>query len=162
MNWKTMRGADAAVSGDGTQKTLPESLPAAISSMVLDRTSPVPLYQQLCENLRGAIASGDLWPGLLLPTTYKLAAALGVARKTVVAAYSRLAAEGLLISNTRRGTRVAPTSFADKMPASEVDSTRIASHLNETEVQQISYRARQLLDTTDAADTSKSVQSPDP
>jgi GntR family transcriptional regulator/MocR family aminotransferase len=64
--------------------------------------------------LRAAILSGDLPPGLALPTSHELAMSLGVSRNTIVTVYSILAAEGFLKSNTRRGTRVAeqPTGRA--------------------------------------------------
>ena len=159
---QAIKGGGRGTSIDAAQESQPDTLPAAIASITLDRASPVPLYQQLGESLRSAINSGELWPGLLLPTTYRLAAALGVARKTVVAAYSRLTAEGLLTSNTRRGTRVAPISFSDERRVPEVQTSGAPSQPEDTIDDEISYRAQQLLDATDAGEPGKRVQSPDP
>ena len=82
-------------------------LPLALARMAVDPASPLPLYKQICRMLRMAISTGDLPAGLVLPTSHELAASLEVSRNTIVTVYSLLAAEGLLSSNTRRGTRVA-------------------------------------------------------
>src|SRR3984957_4352295 len=83
------------------------TFPLAISNIGLDARSPLPIHEQICQAVRTAIWSRELPPGTLLPTTRELAQHLGVARNTVVFAYARLTAEGLCVSNTRRGTRVA-------------------------------------------------------
>jgi GntR family transcriptional regulator/MocR family aminotransferase len=44
----------------------------------------VPLYRQLYDELRGAILAGRIAGGARLPSTRGLAAALGVARLTVL------------------------------------------------------------------------------
>lgn len=59
--------------------------------------------------LRKAVASGRLPAGTRLPGTRSLADDLGIARGTVVEAYTQLAAEGWLVSVTGSGTRVAET-----------------------------------------------------
>jgi GntR family transcriptional regulator/MocR family aminotransferase len=65
-----------------------------------------PLYEQLCESLRAAIAGGRLEPGTRLPSTRTLARELRISRNTVVAAYEQLALEGLLVATIGSGTRV--------------------------------------------------------
>lgn len=90
-----------------TQPYSPAAFPLAIANITLDSSSPLPIHEQICQAVRAAIASQDLPPGTLLPTSRELAHHLGVARNTVVFAYARLVAEGLCVSNTRRGTRVA-------------------------------------------------------
>jgi GntR family transcriptional regulator/MocR family aminotransferase len=67
----------------------------------------VPAVRQLCEQLRLLIGSGQLPAGLKLPSTRQLAAALGIARNTVVDAYEQLIAEGFLESRVGSGTYVA-------------------------------------------------------
>ncbi|MET0324082.1 MAG: PLP-dependent aminotransferase family protein [Ilumatobacteraceae bacterium] len=62
--------------------------------------------------LRAAIVDGRLAPGAVLPSTRALAADLGLARGTVVAAVEQLAVEGLV--ETRQG---APTRVAHVPPA---------------------------------------------
>jgi GntR family transcriptional regulator/MocR family aminotransferase len=63
--------------------------------------------QTLESELRSAIRSGRLVSGAGLPSTRALAADLGVARSTVVAAYEQLCAEGYLIAARGSGTIVA-------------------------------------------------------
>lgn len=72
----------------------------------LERTSGVPLYQQICQGLREAILSGELAEGARLPTERALAGALGVNRTTVMNAYHELASEGLIEGHVGRGTLV--------------------------------------------------------
>jgi len=72
----------------------------------LDRDSPVPLYHQLAEAIRWRISTGELAPGERLPALRAAAANLGVNLHTVRAAYDALAADGLLVSDGARGTRV--------------------------------------------------------
>lgn len=88
-------------------EVLTTTIPLAIANIALDVRSPLPLHEQICQAIRSAVWAGELPPKTLMPTTRQLARHLGVARNTVVFAYARLAAEGLCVSNTRRGTRVA-------------------------------------------------------
>lgn len=64
-------------------------------------------YQQIKEQIRGLIQSGDISPGMILPTVRQLAGDLNVAPNTVARAYADLQEEGWLVSEGRRGTRVA-------------------------------------------------------
>lgn len=59
--------------------------------------------------LRAAILQGRLKPGLKLPATRALAAACGVSRNTVIAAYDLLLSEGYLVARRGSGTFVADT-----------------------------------------------------
>jgi DNA-binding transcriptional MocR family regulator len=61
-----------------------------------------PLYTTLADRLADLVAMGELPPGARLPSERALAAALGVSRGTVVAAYDRLRADGL--AETRHGS----------------------------------------------------------
>lgn len=64
------------------------------------------LYEQLYDNLRSAVLSRRLAPGLRLPSTRLLAMELGLSRNTVVTAFEQLVAEGYLESRTGDGTYV--------------------------------------------------------
>ncbi|WP_459624449.1 GntR family transcriptional regulator, partial [Burkholderia sp. 3C] len=66
------------------------------------------LSRQLAQALRDAIRRGDLRPGEPLPASRQLAAALGLARGTVIEAFEQLVAEGFLVARGRTGTWVAP------------------------------------------------------
>ena len=66
-------------------------------------------YQQIVEQIRGLIQSGDLGRGTALPTVRQLADDLNVAPNTVARAYTDLQNDGWLVSEGRRGTHVAPS-----------------------------------------------------
>ena len=73
-------------------------------------TGPAPgpgsLQHQIRRKVIEDIASGVYPAGLRLPSSRKLALALGVARNTVVAAYQQLVSEGYLIARERSGIYV--------------------------------------------------------
>lgn len=67
--------------------------------------------------LREAIRTGQLAPGVRLPSSRDLAGQLGVARGTVTAAYTQLIAEGYLLAKHGSGTTVATISTDAQAPA---------------------------------------------
>lgn len=74
----------------------------------LDPTAAEPFYRQIYERFRGAIASGVLKPGDRIPSARALTQELGLARGTIDAAYSLLAAEGYIQARGQAGTIVTP------------------------------------------------------
>jgi GntR family transcriptional regulator/MocR family aminotransferase len=70
----------------------------------IDRSSELPLHEQLERSLRENIRRGRLPAGSRLPSTRGLAAELGVSRGVVTEAYGQLDAEGYL--DTRQGAAV--------------------------------------------------------
>ena len=76
--------------------------------MAADRHGPLPLTGQIAQQLREALTGGRLAAGERLPSTRALAAALGVSRTVVTAAYTQLFAEGWLEGRHGSGTYVAP------------------------------------------------------
>jgi GntR family transcriptional regulator/MocR family aminotransferase len=126
---------------DASGKTA-ANFPLAIANIAINAQSPVPIYEQICTAVRVAIGAGDLPPSTPLPTSRELALALGVGRNTIVSAYSRLAAEGYLVSNTRRGTRVTDEPVG-------TPSFRGHDHANERAPAspiEIGYHARRVLE----------------
>ena len=81
-------------------------------------SSGLPIYRQLMEQIRSLIASKQLQPGMMLPSTRELAATLEVNMMTVSKAFSKLEAEGVVERVRGRGMRVADsqeaTSLADR------------------------------------------------
>ncbi|MDZ4371914.1 MAG: PLP-dependent aminotransferase family protein [Phenylobacterium sp.] len=65
-----------------------------------------PVVRQVYDQVRSAIHAGALKPGGRLPSSRDLAARLGVARASVVAAYDQLLAEGYAEGRTGSGTYV--------------------------------------------------------
>lgn len=72
----------------------------------VDRSSPVPLYFQLSQQLEAAIEQGRLLPGSLLGNEIELAGRLGLSRPTVRQAIQALVDKGLLIRRRGVGTQV--------------------------------------------------------
>ncbi|MBG0850915.1 GntR family transcriptional regulator [Streptomyces spinoverrucosus] len=72
----------------------------------LDRTSPVPLYHQLAQQLEAAIEGGVLTPGNQLGNEVDLSVRLGLSRPTVRQAIQSLVDKGLLVRRRGVGTQV--------------------------------------------------------
>lgn len=72
----------------------------------INRSSQIPLYLQIKNQLRDLILSGVLVPGFQLPPERKLAENLGVNRSTVLNAYNELKADRLIEAQVGRGTVV--------------------------------------------------------
>jgi GntR family transcriptional regulator/MocR family aminotransferase len=90
----------------------------------LDPTATEPFYRQIYDRFRGAIASGSLNPGDRIPSARALTRELGLARGTIEAAYSLLAAEGYIEARGQAGTVVTPdlkprTPVASPTPPSD-------------------------------------------
>ncbi len=69
--------------------------------------APGPLPRRLAHTIRSRILSGLLPTGVVLPPERSIAAALGVSRSTVVAAFDELRASGFIDSRQGSGTWVA-------------------------------------------------------
>ncbi|MGW2723932.1 GntR family transcriptional regulator [Streptomyces sp. NPDC001492] len=80
--------------------------PTASLELRVDRSSPVPLYFQLSQQLEAAIEHGALTPGSLLGNEIELAARLGLSRPTVRQAIQSLVEKGLLVRRRGVGTQV--------------------------------------------------------
>ncbi len=91
--------------------------------IVVDETIETPPYRQLLEQLRAAVERGDLTPGTALPPVRQLAGDLGIAPNTVARAYAELQADGWLVADGRRGTRV-----AGRPPTTDGEARRRALH----------------------------------
>ncbi len=75
--------------------------------VVIDRSSPVPLYHQLAEQLTAAVENGTLRPGDAFENELALADRLDLSRPTVRRAIAELVARGLLVRRRGVGTTVA-------------------------------------------------------
>jgi GntR family transcriptional regulator len=75
--------------------------------VAIDRTSPVPLYHQLAEQLTAAIEDGTLQPGDPFENELALAERLDLSRPTVRRAIAELVSRGLLVRRRGIGTTVA-------------------------------------------------------
>ena len=78
----------------------------SVAAARVDRTSPVPLYYQLAQQLERAIESGELARGTQLGNEIMLADQLGLSRPTVRRAIGYLVDRGLLVRKRGVGTQV--------------------------------------------------------
>ena len=74
--------------------------------MPIRHDDPRPPFQQLADDLRAAIAAGELAAGQRLPSTRDLAEQYGIAPMTAQSAIRVLRDEGLVVSQQGRGTFV--------------------------------------------------------
>ena len=103
------------------------------------------IYRQL----RGLIASGQLGAGERLPPVRQTASDLGVAPGTVARAYKLLEGEGLVVSRTAAGTRVAesagvlPGSVIRRMRELVEEAAAVDADLDDvTDVLRVIWQAR--------------------
>lgn len=73
----------------------------------IDPGSPTPIYAQIADRVRVAVASGELSTGTSLPSVRALASRLRVNPATVVQAYRELERDGIVEMRQGAGTFVA-------------------------------------------------------
>jgi GntR family transcriptional regulator len=88
------------------RKARTRGAPPRIFDLRLASDDPAPVYQQLVEQLRLLVSTGELRPGARLPSARHLAANLGVNRNTALRAYMVLAREGIFEGRRGGGTVV--------------------------------------------------------
>jgi GntR family transcriptional regulator len=76
------------------------------------RASPVPLYIQIEEELRGLIDSGTLGPLAKVPSEAELSARFKVSRMTARKALDRLVGDGVLFRQPGKGTFIAESKIS--------------------------------------------------
>jgi len=86
---------------------------------LLDLHSGVPVYRQIIDQARGAVASGALTPGDQLPTVRQLAVDLAINPNTVMRAYRELELGGLLETHQGTGTFIANKKLEKNSPERE-------------------------------------------
>ena len=92
--------------------------PTHALTIEIDRQHRLPVYLQICERFKTAIAAGHLHPGDRVPALRSLATQLNTARGTVELAYTILVDEGYLQMRGAAGTFVSPSLPASVMHAS--------------------------------------------
>ncbi len=75
--------------------------------MTIDPSSHVPIYLQIADAVRAAVAAGVYRPGESLPSLRAMAIQVQVNPNTVQRAYNALEREGLIYSQRGRGLFVA-------------------------------------------------------
>lgn len=77
-----------------------------MDDLAIDHDSGVPPFEQLRSQIAGRVARGELAAGTRLGTVRETAHRLGVAVNTVARAYRELEADGVVVTEGRRGTFV--------------------------------------------------------
>lgn len=106
-------------------------------AMQLDQPRDVTLTQRLYTPLRDWIQAGELAAGEALPSSRRLARALGIGRNTVLAAMDRLVSEGFVVARQGAGLMVAELG---PMPVAPAPSMAVV------DAPPLSVRGQRLLD----------------
>jgi GntR family transcriptional regulator len=93
---------------------------------MLNPESPIPLYHQLAERLSAQIRTGELAPGVRIPSEHQLVAMYGIGRPTVRQALDSLVRQGLLCR--RRGSGTFVCEPVQEIDLFSLDGTRAAFH----------------------------------
>ncbi len=104
----------------------PTWTPALVRRLVRrDPDSPIAAWRQIAEQLREAIAIGQLPPGTMLPPLSSMTEALDVYLDAVLRAYHHLRDQGLLVQMRGRGTWVTQRATELALQARERDTSRV-------------------------------------
>jgi GntR family transcriptional regulator len=76
--------------------------------VVLSPAHPDPMYKQVTDQIKDAIASGDLKANERLPSVRELSEALNVSAITIKRAYQDLETDGYILTRAGLGSYVAP------------------------------------------------------
>ncbi len=76
--------------------------------IILSNVDGMPIYEQIVRQIKAKIVGGDLKEGEALPSMRLLAKELRISVITTKRAYEELEREGFIISQTGRGSFVAP------------------------------------------------------
>jgi DNA-binding transcriptional regulator YhcF (GntR family) len=108
-----------------------------------DPSLPEPPFEQLRAQIASRAASGDLEAGTKLPTVRALATELNLAANTVARVYRELEADGVVVTEGRRGTFVASAKApADATAAATTYVVTVRRHgLTLAEAQRLVERA---------------------
>ena len=79
--------------------------------IIISNSSGQPIYEQICRQIKGAVASGKLKPGEPLPSIRNLARDLRISVITTKRAYEELEREGFITNVPGKGCFVAPRNL---------------------------------------------------
>lgn len=101
--------------------------------IAIDIEDPIPLFTQLIEQIKLAIANKHIAPGDPLPSIRQLAGDLELNSKTVAKAYKLLERDSVIQTRGYRGTFVHPDALAN----CRVDLVAWTNEIVETAVEQL-------------------------
>ncbi|MFO8062257.1 MAG: GntR family transcriptional regulator [bacterium] len=88
-------------------------------NIFIDSNSPLAVYKQIKNQIKGLIIQSELPEGTVLPSIRTLAGYLEIANNTVARAYYELEKEGYLKLDGRRGSIVRKTQETDELQRNE-------------------------------------------
>ena len=94
--------------------------------IIISNTGGQPIYEQICRQVKGAIAAGKLKPGEPLPSIRALARDLRISVITTKRAYEELERDGFICTQAGKGSFVAQQ---DLELAKESNLREIEAHL---------------------------------
>lgn len=94
--------------------------------IIISNTGGQPIYEQICRQVKGAIAAGKLKPGEPLPSIRALARDLRISVITTKRAYEELERDGFICTQAGKGSFVAAQ---DAELARESNLREIEEHL---------------------------------
>jgi GntR family transcriptional regulator len=112
----------------------------------LDPESPIPLYQQIVDQVRGLVAIGALKVGDRLPTVRDLAVRGRINRNTAARAIQRLEQDGIVRTRVGQGTFVADGAIRSDRAGGEVtvdaalDRLLVEAHLAGVSLEELGWR----------------------
>jgi GntR family transcriptional regulator len=123
----------------------------------IDPRSHVPIYLQIADEIRAAVAAGIYRPGEVLPSLRALAIDIQVNPNTVQRAYDELEREGLIYSQRGKGLFVAEQGAASAQLGTENGARRafdaairasLAAGMTDNQVRAIFDAALKLMERT--------------
>ena len=78
--------------------------------IIINNSSMVPIYEQIMEQIKAQIISGELKENDILPSVRTMAKELKISALTVKKAYDNLEAEGMTVTVHGKGTYVAASN----------------------------------------------------
>lgn len=96
----------------------------------INKNSPVPMYQQILNEISAHIASGEWSAGTQLPTEAELESQLQVSRVTIRQAFSAAVEEGLVVRLPGKGTFVSGTETSASPHRSDAFIGYVVPHLS--------------------------------
>ena len=115
-----------AVVGEVEAEAHPRIFPD-MDPLTVDPSSAQPPFEQLRTQIATRVTEGTLPPGSKLPTVRGLADQLGLAANTVARAYKELEADGVVVTEGRRGTFVRGTDAGSSADAGEAARQYVAA-----------------------------------
>ncbi len=105
--------------------------------------SPVPIYEQVAEEIKRMIKAGELKEGESLPTIRSLAKQLEVDKNTIARAYQQLYIEDIIAGNRRKGSYVKKPVYEVPVSGTKIFKDQIIkliqNGLNKDEIEKIFY-----------------------